>query len=148
MGFTVKNDFKQCDSSSPTGCLRCEPQPIPHCCDLCVPTVPSAMNDIMNARPTRSSASHIKLIEPTPTTRDLRAALVEWRKQAAVEKLGKMVFQQFGPIVLLSDRILDRLVACAQARKISTPQCIRRETHWKPDLVAAYGPAIEYGEKL
>lgn len=136
-----KDDFKQCDSSLPTGCLRCEPKSVLSCCDLCNAT-PSAMNDITNVRPTRSGASHIKPSEPTNTMRDLRIALVAWREQAAIEKLGKMVVRQFGSIVLLSNKMLDRLVVCAQARKISTPQCIRRETQWKPDLVEAYGPAI------
>lgn len=140
-----KTDFTLCDLSTPTGCLRCKPKELTRelCCDLCHPEAPSAdtMNNITNVRPTRI-ASRLKSTEATDTTRNLRTALLAWREQAAIEKHGKMVVRQFGSIILMSDRILDRLVACAEARKISTIGCIRRETQWRVDLTEKYGTAI------
>lgn len=139
------NDPKLCNSSLSTGCLRCNPQSPPDtCCDLCFPDTfaDNTMNNITNTRPTRSGPSRIKAFESTDHHRNLRTALIAWREQAALQKHGKMVIRRYGSQILMSERILDRLVLCAQAHKISTVGCIKREIQWKANLADTYGAAI------
>lgn len=139
------NDSQLCDLSSATGCLRCKPKTPPDsCCDLCFPHsfIENTMDNITNTRPARTGTSRIKAFESGDCHRDLRTALLSWREQAALQKHGKMVVRRYGSQILMSERILDRLIVCAQARKISTNECLKRETHWKPDLADTYGAAV------
>lgn len=139
------DDSELCDTSSLAGCLRCKPEsPADTCCDLCFPNTfaDSTMNDITNTRPTRSGPSRIKAFDSGDCHRNLRSALLAWREQAALQKHGKMVVRRYGSQIIMSERILDRLIMCAQAHKITTVACIKRETQWKANLADAYGAAI------
>ena len=42
----------------------------------------------------------------------------------------------------MSEQVLDRLILCASARKISTTACIKRETQWRLDYAEKFGPTI------
>ena len=138
------NTFKQCDTSTPAGCQRCAPKAGTVCCDLCAPTSDSTpMNDITNTNPTRRSiASRIKPVELGSRHHDLRMALLDWRMKTAVEKHNKMVVKRYGSQIIMSEAILDRLILCAHAQKITTAACIKRETQWRADYAKEYGSAV------
>ncbi|KII91007.1 hypothetical protein PLICRDRAFT_553037 [Plicaturopsis crispa FD-325 SS-3] len=75
----------------------------------------------------------------TPTDFKLRDALDEWRKkQMEEEGLGRDDF--FGPQLLLSDGILDRIVDLAHASKVTNIQELNEQTDWC--YASTYGPKI------
>lgn len=66
----------------------------------------------------------------TPTDERLRDALLAWRHEQALKRFGPFVVNSFGAKIILSDEVLGRLVACAQAFKLSIVPDITRETGW------------------
>jgi hypothetical protein len=48
----------------------------------------------------------------------------------------------FGAKILLSDNIIDRIVACAQAGKLSSTTDLWRETKWKKEFVSKFSKAL------
>jgi hypothetical protein len=130
---TAPHDHTLCNSSTPNGCLRCAPSPPSLCCNLCNPEYFKKFNVVsslpaMNLNPPRKS--HIKPFEMTPTCKELRHALFDWRKGHAMAMFGESVVERLGAKLLLPDESIDRLVACSQAFKITTVSDITKETGW------------------
>ncbi|KAI0639543.1 P-loop containing nucleoside triphosphate hydrolase protein [Trametes polyzona] len=135
-------DHKLCDTSKPEGCARCSPKPSMVCCDLCNP---SAFEYIITPRPAitrKMKKSHIKPSPHTPSSRRLREVLFDWRDQRTLEKFGAAILSDFGGNLFLPTTILDRIVLCAQAGKLSTVDALRRESGWRPEWIDQYGESI------
>ena len=66
----------------------------------------------------------------TPTCKDLRHALFNWRRDHATTMFGESVVERLGAKLLLPDEVVERLVACSQAFKITTVSDITKETGW------------------
>lgn len=74
--------------------------------------------------------SLVKSFDMTPTDERLRDALLAWRHEQALKRFGPFMVNSFGAKIILSDEVLGRLVACAQAFKLSIVPDITRETGW------------------
>jgi hypothetical protein len=61
----------------------------------------------------------------------VKEAIVEWRYQHALEKIGPGLLRKYGAKYLMSESMMDRLVACIQVQKIKTLDDIHRETNWQ-----------------
>ncbi|RDB20670.1 ATP-dependent DNA helicase RecQ [Hypsizygus marmoreus] len=139
---TPTNQHILCDSTTEAGCSRCAPKVAIICCDLCDPEH-FKQYIVPFEKQTRSSAkSNIKPFEMTPADHNLKTALFDWRRQHAVAKFGQVVVRRLGAKMLISDKIVERLVICAHAQKLPTVNDIVKETGWKRDW------ADELGESL
>jgi hypothetical protein len=94
-------------------------------------------------------ASKSKIVPPQSTTLEmsqpdynLKAALIQWRRETAVQKLGTAVIRTYGAKVFISDQIIECLVVCAHAHKLVGVEDITRETGWRKDQAEIYGSAI------
>ena len=137
-------DHLQCDTDSSTGCIRCAPQEIVECCDICSPNILTLLTPPPDVT-TKSRASkkaHCAHYEMGPRERDFKAALSQWRSEKALDKLGETDFTEYGVILFMSDEIFHRLIDCFHYGKISTVDSIRKETRWRHDLADTYGPSL------
>lgn len=73
---------------------------------------------------------------------DLKAALVKWRRETAIQKLGTAIVRNYGAKVFISDQIIERLVVCAHAHKLAGVDDISRETGWRKDQAETHGGAL------
>jgi len=65
----------------------------------------------------------------TSKEQDLRAGLIEWRNVKMVEEdLDGDTF--FGPQLIMSNKILDRIIDLAHYAKLTTPASILEQTGW------------------
>ncbi|KAI0313653.1 hypothetical protein OF83DRAFT_1036194, partial [Amylostereum chailletii] len=136
----------------PSGCMRCRPRASRLCCDLCTPSLLADMGIFIDAPPSLSSDPLVKATKssnsrsgirkkpPTPLEDTLTARLEAWCESTAQEIFSRPTYRKHGPHLLLSDENLNRMVVCAQARKIKTVSDIARETRWID--VDTHGDAI------
>ena len=90
-----------------------------------------ATASVLNSRSARAPAkSHIKPYDVADTDRDLKQMLLDWRKQMMVAKFGSVVARKYGGKYFLADDLVQRLVDCVHASKISSVESIEKETHW------------------
>ena len=121
-------------------CPRCAPCEPEFCCDLCHPShiqFPPATDAYQKPRDVHqnSNRSH----SPWVTMGcGLQGALIEFRKQLAVERLGRASF--LSPQSLLSKTLLDRIVVLAHDHKISTLDSLREQISW--GFIDSHGPQI------
>jgi len=78
----------------------------------------------------------------TNSDRELKAALFEWRARTAPLKFPPALVHNFGAKILLSNDIINRIVACAQAGKLSSTADLSKETKWKKELVSEFGESL------
>ena len=94
--------------------------------------------------PTASTAgkSRVKSGEFTAEDYKLKAAIFAWRRTHAIEEYGEIAIQEYGPCLLISDRLVDRLVLCARSSKLSTVASIFKETGWRRDWAGNHAPSL------
>ena len=73
---------------------------------------------------------------------NLKAALIQWRHETALQRLGPAVVRSYGAKVFISDQIIERLVVCAHAFKLAGVDSIVRETGWRKDQAEEHGATI------
>lgn len=66
---------------------------------------------------------------------DMKLELRAWREEQAVAILGRMTVRKWGAILFMSDEIIQRILDCVHANKISTAYHIAKETRWRRDYV-------------
>ena len=113
---SAPHDHTLCDPSTLNGCSRCSPKPPSICCDLCNAEYFKKFDIISEssapaANPSRKS--YIKAFDMTPTCKDLRHALFNWRRDHATTMFGESVVERLGAKLLLPDEVVERLVACS-----------------------------------
>ena len=59
--------------------------------------------------------------------RDLRTALDGFRRQRMLAKHGESLLNALGASIIMPNSILDRLVDCAEAKKIASVEDLHRE---------------------
>ena len=132
-----------CDPTSPLGCNRCRPKKFAICCDLCNPDSFSYLDFPSPAtKPRGPQKSTIKNFTMTSVNRELKTALFEWRARAAPLKFPHALVHDFGAKILLSNDIIDCIVMCAQAGKLSSTADLSKETKWKKELVSEFGESL------
>lgn len=142
---TAGNDHLECDQITIGGCPHCKPQSATICCDYCHP---NSFKKFQNStekmsRPTGTCKSKLKLsIAPPDNTSELRGLLLAWRDKATLEAYGESMTTYCGSQLLMSDRIVQRLIDCAAAHKIKTHQDITRETGWAVERAQLHGERI------
>lgn len=139
----MKNLHLECDKSTPRGCNRCAPKVTRLCCDLCNPDAFSNVALVDVARATRGpNKSSVTAYEATENDKKLRAELEVWRDEHALQALGSMTFEEWGPELFMSDETLDTLIYCARIDKLSDVEAIRRETDWRKDYIAKFATGL------
>ncbi|KAH6893858.1 hypothetical protein BKA70DRAFT_1440086 [Coprinopsis sp. MPI-PUGE-AT-0042] len=130
----AKDDHLRCDSSSPTGCKRCAVAVPTICCDVCHPSF-FKKYDVDFAKPPRvQNRSAVPTVKAKPMTdRDVefRSALLAWRRTGALEKFKGPVVRRFGPKVFMTEELMERVIECARARKLTSLEDLEHETSWK-----------------
>ncbi|KAF7296797.1 ATP-dependent DNA helicase RecQ [Mycena indigotica] len=133
----------QCNPSSPTGCLRCAPQPSLLCCDVCLPEGFGNLAPIDMPRIVKMAKTTVKkTYMPSAIGKSLTEALTDWRERTALQAFDPCILDEYGVSILMSDEVLTRLATCADLGKITDLASIRRETLWRTDLVDAHGDAL------
>ncbi|EPS96961.1 hypothetical protein FOMPIDRAFT_1091292, partial [Fomitopsis schrenkii] len=74
--------------------------------------------------------------------RDLRSALDSFRRQRMVEKHGASLLDTLGASIIMPNSILDRLVDCAEAKKIASASDLQREVGKKWTKAHELGDAV------
>ena len=94
--------------------------------------------------PTASTASksRVKSGEFTAEDQKLKTAIFFWRRTHAIEEYGEIAVQEYGACLLISDRLVDRLVLCARSGKLSTVASIFKETGWRRDWAGTHAPSL------
>ncbi|TFY54480.1 hypothetical protein EVJ58_g8840 [Rhodofomes roseus] len=135
-------DHLECDEDSPTGCLRCAPTTSIVCCDLCHPIAFEGLA-VSGARPTRGlRKSTIKRYDLGQQERDLRNALLKWSDDETDSIYGPTVLNIYAGSLFLPLDMLDRIVDCAHAGKLSLREDFKRE------IVSAKDWAERYMDKV
>jgi hypothetical protein len=113
------------------------------CCDVETPDFfhsfsisPLKINRAMQ----RFRIEPIKVEERTDLDTKLVNALEDWREEATKTRYGEASLINFGPSLIMSTTILDRIINCVHHSKISTLQDLARETRW--DEVNRYGAEL------
>ena len=141
--ISATNFHLLCDPTSPLGCNRCRPKKITICCDLCNPNDFSYLNfPSPTPKPRGPQKSTIKNFTMTSVDRELKAALFEWRARTAPVKFPSALVRDFGAKILLSNDIINRIVTCAQAGKLSSTADLSKETKWKKKLVSKFSESL------
>ena len=138
------DDYKHCDPENPSGCTRCAPKTSTICCDLCHPSFFKPYHvsaTTMSTLPT-TGKSRVKSGEFTAEDHKLRTAIFSWRQAHAIEEYGENAVQEYGTCLLISDRLVDRLVLCARSGKLSTVASIFKETGWRKDWAGTHAPSL------
>ncbi|KAH9914611.1 uncharacterized protein B0H18DRAFT_1144264 [Fomitopsis serialis] len=116
------------------------------CCVLCSPDAPcfaAVAPRECDVAPPQPRASRIKKDTTiSPAGHDLRTALDTFRRERTINKYGRALLDSLGASAVIPDDVIDRLVECAQARKIKSVDDIQREVGKK------WGKAREYGEAV
>jgi len=83
--------------------------------------------------------STLKVTEDVVT---FRRALYAWRLETAEAKYGAHIVAIYGSHMIMSDAMIDRVIACAKASKLPTVQHLVKETGWREDLANKYGESL------
>ncbi|KAI0310051.1 P-loop containing nucleoside triphosphate hydrolase protein [Amylostereum chailletii] len=129
------SDHLHCLKTDPLGCPRCRPTRSRLCCDICTPSLLTQMGISLTSTPLprpseTKSHSAIRKKDPTATENDLQAKLQSWQKTTAKAIYSHATYRKHGPFFLISDENLDRIVVCAQMKKIKSVADIAREMCW------------------
>ena len=157
--LTAVNDHHLCNPDSPTGCLCCSPLPLLHCCDMCDPEffapfhvqalASTSFNDDSNASGSDDEVvelskwkSTLKCLKVTEDVVTFRRVLYTWRLEMAEAKYGAHIIAIYGSHMIMSDAMIDHIIACAKAAKLPTVQHLVKETGWWEDLANIYGKTL------
>ena len=88
------------------------------------------------------SKSRVKSGEFTAEDHILKTAIFAWRRTHAIEEYGENTIQEYGACLLISDRLVDRLVLCARSSKLSTVASIFKETGWRRDWAGTHAHSL------
>jgi hypothetical protein len=121
-----------CNINLTSGCPRCHIVKPTICCELCSPLhfTNFAISNIPKPKP-KAQRSKIKTnYKYDKRDMDLATALHEFRRQKTIEKFGRASLRNHGPGAIMGNDILDRIVDCAHAGRISSKEELRKETRW------------------
>ena len=132
-----------CQPELPSGCPRCGENTSLICCDIEHPisfhslqTPPVKVDRAMR----RSRVEPIKLSDRSTADMKLVDALENWHEETTKARYGDATLLDFGPSLIMSTKVLDRIINCVHHQKISSLQDLARETRW--DKVSRYGAEI------
>jgi hypothetical protein len=80
----------------------------------------------------------------TPSARHsiVKEALYTWRQQQALEHLGEGMVRRLGAHLLMSEEVIERLLACWTYGKISDVSHLRKETIWAQEWISLCGQSV------
>lgn len=136
MTSSLVSSFVQCAPHTPGGCPRCKVPPSSICCELCNAKLAHSsdifaryLSPLIDEKPLRSTLhpSLLSKFAPGPVDYELRRSLDDFRCQKMQERYGPAIARNLGPIDIMSDKILERIVACAHLRKVRSVEDLQRE---------------------
>lgn len=140
----TEDDHLLCDPTNPQGCQRCFVPAPTICCDLEPGSLsillalypPTAIDKPQPAR----RISRLKPYKHDAQDMQLHDILDGWRVEQTVLEYGRGGMDDFGPGVVMTDEVLERIEDCAHHAKIHTVDDLQRECKWSG--------ALEYGTAL
>lgn len=136
-------DHLDCDRNSLAGCSRCAPQTSSTCCDLCSPHYLGTLAILSPPATNRAmKKSYIKPHTFVASDHALRSAILEWRKLKAREVFGDALPRDLGNDLFMSTIVIERIIACAHGRKLSSIDNMIRELDWARDRIEMHGVAL------
>ncbi|KAI6142460.1 P-loop containing nucleoside triphosphate hydrolase protein, partial [Pisolithus tinctorius] len=131
----------ECDPSKPAGCTCCKIQQPEICCELCSPAFFRYFAHIhISKQLPMLSRSRLKDYSAGTQDMELKNTLHTFRKDATIHKFGLAHLSEFGPSIVMSNDVLQRIVDCAHHQKIKTKGELIKETKW--------GGAEEYWKEV
>ncbi|KAF9565288.1 P-loop containing nucleoside triphosphate hydrolase protein [Agrocybe pediades] len=104
------------------------------CCDRCFPDavhfLPPSTTSLPTAGPRRKRKFKVKKYTMGPSDSQLAKALHEWRLEQ-MNRLGLGGDILFGPQLILSDDILDRLVRLGHLKRLPDVDALENQTDWR-----------------
>lgn len=88
----------------------------------------------------RSRIETLTVEKMTDADMKLINTLEDWREATTKTRYGEAFLLDFGPSLIMSTTILDRIINCVHYNKISSLQELTRETRW--DEVSLYGSEL------
>jgi hypothetical protein len=138
--FTLAFCPTDCHPELPSGCPRCGENTSLICCDIENPESFHSLQipplKVVRAM-RRSHVKPVKLNERSTADMKLVEVLEDWREETTKVRYGEAALLDFGPSLIMSTKVLDRIINCVHHGKISSLQDLARETHW--DEVGRYG---------
>ena len=120
-----------CNTDIPDGCGCCKIRQPEICCELCHPTFFQELAPSMVTKPPAApSRSRIKEYTAHCQDMELQDALHTFRKETGIMKFSLPYFTSHGASIVMSQRVLQRIVDCAHTGKIRTKDDLSRETRW------------------
>ena len=84
----------------------------------------------------------MKPLRLTDEAVESRDVLYTWRRETAEARYGTHIVTVYGSHMIMSDNMIDRVIACAQAGKLHSIQHLINETGWRHDLASQYGESL------
>ncbi len=132
--YIIAPDNHVCEPGVVDGCTRCRSVSSIICCSLCTPEHP--LFDLFSpddvTKPTTTRASKLRKSDTAMTAEDskFRFALHDYRRNCMEVQHGRPLLDNLGPGLVMDDETLDRITACARARKLDSLDALFRETKW------------------
>ncbi|KZT63806.1 hypothetical protein DAEQUDRAFT_770277 [Daedalea quercina L-15889] len=138
-----ERDWDDIDCDPPTGCTRCAPKVSIICCDLCHPDAFEYLKPLPKVTKEKAmKKSTIKKHEPGKVERELRTALFKWRDTKSLEVFGLPVFLTYSGDLFMSVDVIQRVIDCAHAGKLTTITTLKHELEWNHDWIESYGNTL------
>jgi hypothetical protein len=139
----VSDSHIRCNPAVLEGCCRCKPKTSVVCCDRCNPTV----FDVFRTSGPSNKRTARRSVIPVSYTRSsqhfaLGEAVYNWRESQAVEILGEGVVERLGVELVMSEDVIERVLACWNFKKITEVSHFRRETTWPEEWVEKCGQSL------
>ncbi|KAL6300824.1 hypothetical protein BKA93DRAFT_712309, partial [Sparassis latifolia] len=126
------SDHLGCDRNSVQGCSHCALKLPAVCCDLCCSAAFEHLASVPTMQASKTTKkSNIKPYDATSSEHDLRTLLLEWRDKTVRETFGAAIFTNYGGNILLPTLLLQRIVDCAHAGKLTSLEQLKKETSWR-----------------
>lgn len=121
-----------CRTDVPLGCPRCAVTTPIICCELCTPGHFESFAHVDEPkRKAQPSRSHVETDYKADSHQmDLRDALDAFREAKTIAIFGLANLRDLGPSLIMSNDVLERIIDCSRARKISSREELVKETRW------------------
>ncbi|KAJ3560542.1 hypothetical protein NP233_g10773 [Leucocoprinus birnbaumii] len=127
------------------GCERCKAVDTQECCDICNPEYFEKYS-VTYVKPKVTRQAYVKKltdeVKATQEFKDLQRAIFSWCQDNAPKKLSPYMIASIRAQSFLSEPMINRIIKCAYARKLTGVDQLIKETNWHCDWAQELGPSL------
>ncbi|KIK77554.1 hypothetical protein PAXRUDRAFT_166468 [Paxillus rubicundulus Ve08.2h10] len=127
---TADSDHCKCNSNNMQGCPQCHVMEPNICCDIHNHPAFLPYKSHISKPPRTAQRSHLPKYTKDKYDYKLEEALQDWQESKTTMVYGWASLNDYGPLLIMPNSTLDRIVDYAHHCKIQTPQDLKRETMW------------------